>query len=485
MMKKTAAAIISVILLCMFCAGLTAAETVKGTEAAGAETAKFGDIQYVLYLGTNDKDTNTPVFTQTEAMEKAREILIRHFGGYTIQEAHGGWIDNEKEYQEYTLVIYLSDTTLDQVHAAANEMIETFRQSSVLIQENPTQTEFYTPQETADRSTAALLSEYWTEGSAAAESLNDYLRAVTDEKSPDFIPVDERIAVFDLDGTLMCETYPFCFEYMVFADYALHSGSDTITDEVRAVAQEIVDAAGKAKPNGMSTRQARAGAIAYRGMTMDEVAEMVAVFKGTEAWGFSGMIRGDAFYKPMVELFEKLQQNGFSVYVVTATERNIVRELIAGTLDIPPSHVIGTEYGYTTTGQGDAADPDYTFQPSDRIVFDGSYYGENAKTSKVDAIVREIGQQPVLAFGNSSGDLAMEIYTISNNPRRSAAYMVMADDEEREYGDAAGAAEKAKAYSEQGIGIISMRDDFKTIYGDDVIKVEMPQAEDEVSEPAA
>ena len=63
--------------------------------------------------------------------------------------------------------------------------------------------------------------------------------------------------------------------------------------------------------------------------------------------------------------------------------------------------------------------------------------------------------------------------------------MVMADDEEREYGDAAGAAEKAKAYSEQGIGIISMRDDFKTIYGDDVIKVEMPQAEDEVSEPAA
>ena len=77
------------------------------------------------------------------ALEQAKEILIRHFGGYTIQEAHGGWIDGETEYQEYTLVIYLSDTTLDQVHAAADEMIETFRQSSVLIQENPTRTEFY------------------------------------------------------------------------------------------------------------------------------------------------------------------------------------------------------------------------------------------------------------------------------------------------------------------------------------------------------
>ena len=482
-MKKAASAMISMLLLLVLCAGLSIAENANATDAAGA--GEYGDVQYVLYLGTNDKDTNAPVFTQMEAMERAREILIRHFGGYTIQEAHGGWIDKDTEYQEYTLVIYLSDTTLDQVHAAANEMIETFRQSSVLIQENPTRTEFYSPREETERNTDMLLSEYWTEGSAAAESLNAYLLAVTDENSPDFIPVDERIAVFDLDGTLMCETYPFCFEYMVFADYALHSGSDTITDEVRAVAQEIMDAAGGEKPDGMSTRQARAGAVAYQGMTMDELAEVVARFKGKEAWGFSGMTYGGAFYKPMVELFEKLQQNGFTVYIVTATERNIVREVIAGTLRIPASQVIGTEYGYTTTGQGDMADTDYTFQPSDRIVFDGSYYGENAKTSKVDAIVREIGQQPVLAFGNSSGDLAMEIYTISNNPRKSAAYMVIADDEEREYGDADSAVEKGRAYSELGIGIISMRDDFRTIYGDDVKKVGMPQTEDEAQEPAA
>ncbi len=315
-----------------------------------------------------------------------------------------------------------------------------------------------------------LLSEYWTEGSAAAENINDYLRAVTDVSSPDYIPVEDRIAVFDLDGTLMSETYPFCFEYMVFADYALNSGSDTITDEFRAVAQEIMDAAGKAKPDGMSTRQAAVGAIAYKGMTMQELAEVVKNFKTSEAWGFSGMTRGEAYYKPMVELFEKLQENGFTVYVVTATERNIVREVIKGTLNIPPSHVIGTEYGYTATGQGPAADADYTFKPTDQIVFDGNYYGENAKTSKVDAIVREIGQQPVLAFGNSSGDLAMEIYTISGNPYRSAAYMVLADDEAREYGDSAGAADKRASYEDMGIVVISMRDDFKTIYGDGVLK---------------
>ena len=320
----------------------------------------------------------------------------------------------------------------------------------------------------------ALLSDYWTEGSATAENINAYIQAVTDKASPDYIPVEDRIAVFDLDGTLMSETYPFCFEYMVFADYALNNGSDTITDEVRSVAQEIMDATGKEKPDGMSTRQAAAAAIAYQGMTMKEISEITGNFKKSEAWGFFGMARGDAFYKPMLELFEKLQKDDFTIYIVTATERNIVREVIKGTLDIPPANVIGTEYGYTATGQGNMPDTDYTFQPSDQIVFDGNYYGENAKTSKVDAIVREIGQQPVLAFGNSSGDIAMEIYTISGNPYRSAAYMVLADDEVREYGNADSAANNRVKYENMGIGVISMKDDFKTIYGDSVKKVEMP-----------
>ena len=319
---------------------------------------------------------------------------------------------------------------------------------------------------------AVSLGEYWTEGSEPAESINEYIASVTDENSPDYIPVEKRIAVFDLDGTLMCETYPFCFEYMLFADYALNSGSSTITDEVRAVAQEIVDAAGGAKPDGMSTRQAAAGAVAYKGMTMRELAEIVDKFKGSEAWGFSGLTRGEAYYKPMLELVAKLQENDFTIYVVTATERNIVREIIKGTLDIPACNVIGTEYGYTATGQGDTEDTNYTFAPGDKVVFDGSYYGENAKMSKVDAIVREIGEQPVLAFGNSSGDLAMELYTISDNPYKSAAYMVLADDEEREYGDTEAAKEKRASYEKQGIGVISMKDDFKTIYGEGVVKAE-------------
>ncbi len=109
-----------------------------------AVAERFQDKQYVLYLGTNDKDSNQPVFSREESMEKAKEILVKHFGGYTIQDAEGGWVDDKGTLcQEYTLVIYLSDTDIDKVYDASNELIDTFHQSSVLIQENPTRTEFY------------------------------------------------------------------------------------------------------------------------------------------------------------------------------------------------------------------------------------------------------------------------------------------------------------------------------------------------------
>ena len=127
--------IVAVLALC-----LSAVSLIVALKPAAKDTQ---DTQYVLYLGTNDKDTNEPVFTPEEARAKAEEILIDHFGGYTIQEANGGWEYEGVRYREYTIVIYLSDTTLDEVHVAADDMIRVFNQSSVLIQANKTTTEFY------------------------------------------------------------------------------------------------------------------------------------------------------------------------------------------------------------------------------------------------------------------------------------------------------------------------------------------------------
>ena len=139
-MSKKAGIAISILSIIAIVISVTA--LIICLKPAGTDAEKT-DVQYVLYLGTNDKDSNLPVFPPDEAKKKAEDILIDHFGGYTIQEASGGWVDGNTEYQEYTLVIYLSDTNLESVHRAADEMIDTFHQSSVLIQANQTITEFY------------------------------------------------------------------------------------------------------------------------------------------------------------------------------------------------------------------------------------------------------------------------------------------------------------------------------------------------------
>ena len=102
------------------------------------------DIQYVLFLGTNDKDTYTAFGTTEEIKAKVDEVLTKHFDGFTIQEANGGWTnENGTVYHEYTVVILLSNTDIDKVHAAADDLIKEFNQSSILIQANETKTEFY------------------------------------------------------------------------------------------------------------------------------------------------------------------------------------------------------------------------------------------------------------------------------------------------------------------------------------------------------
>ena len=131
------------IILCLVAVCLSGVSLVSSLKMQPTAAQTQEDVQYVLYLGTNDKDTNQPVLPEEDAKAMAEEILLNHFGGYTIQNANGGWIDGDKVYQEYTLVIYLSDTDSEQVHAAAAELIDVFNQSSVLIQANRTTTEFY------------------------------------------------------------------------------------------------------------------------------------------------------------------------------------------------------------------------------------------------------------------------------------------------------------------------------------------------------
>ena len=142
MSKKTgmAAIILSVVAIC-----LSVVSLYRSIDKTPNESR---DIQYVMFLGTNDKDTNEPYGTAEEAKSKVDEVLTKYFEGFTIQEANGGWVNDDGSVaHEYTVVILLSDTTLDRVHQASDDLIKEFNQSSILIQANETVTEFYSGDE--------------------------------------------------------------------------------------------------------------------------------------------------------------------------------------------------------------------------------------------------------------------------------------------------------------------------------------------------
>ena len=98
----------------------------------------------------------------------------------------------------------------------------------------------------------------------------------------------------------------------------------------------------------------------------------------------------------------------------------------------------------------------------------GEFVVKNLKMNKVSIIIQEIGQQPVLSFGNSTGDASMAEYVTSGNPYKSLAFMLCCDDTERENGNPEKAAKMEGMCEEFGWVPISMKDDWSTIYGDGV-----------------
>ena len=88
--------------------------------------------------------------------------------------------------------------------------------------------------------------------------------------------------------------------------------------------------------------------------------------------------------------------------------------------------------------------------------------------NKVFNIAQEIGKKPVLSFGNSSGDISMHEYTLSGNKYKSKAFMLVADDTERDHADMTETNKRIDLWGQYDYTIISMKHDFKTIYGEGV-----------------
>ena len=316
---------------------------------------------------------------------------------------------------------------------------------------------------------AEPLTEYWSSDSSVAQSLRDYVKKVTDPKDEaNFIPVKDRIAVFDMDGTLTCETYYTYYDTMMFIEFCLNDHPERVSDALKQVAASI-------KPGYKADETlARNFAKAYAGMTVEELYDYAVTFGQKKTESFNNMRYIDNFYLPMAELVKYLYENDFTIYVISGTERTTTRAIVANSPIrdyVTPNHVIGTDFEVKQPGhEAESSNMDFKYADGDELVITGGFIQKNLNANKSIYVEREIGQRPVLAFGNGGSDTSMMNYAIDiRNPYPAEAYMIVADDTEREWGPQDWD-EKSAEYREMGYTPVSMKNDFAKIYPDGVTK---------------
>ena len=315
----------------------------------------------------------------------------------------------------------------------------------------------------------------WTDDAQLKVKLTNYIDEITDITSDKYKPEEDRVAVFDFDGTLFCETDPNYFDYCLLKYRVLDDPEykDKASDFEKEVANKIKEQNETgASFKGLEVDHGKAVASAFKGMTNAEFNDYIQEFKKQPMPSYEGMTRGGGYYKPMLEVVDYLKANDFDVYVVSGTDRFIVRGIIDNSpLELLNRKIIGSDETLVASGQGDSDGLDYTFTGDDKLVTGGEFIIKNLKMNKVSVIMQEIGQQPVLSFGNSTGDSSMAKYVTTNNPYESLAFMLCCDDIERENGNIEKADKMFDLCETNGWVPVSMKNDWTTIYGDEVVKV--------------
>ena len=325
--------------------------------------------------------------------------------------------------------------------------------------------------ELANRAKEEPLAGYWASDSVAAERLRNFVEKTTNPADKEnFIPVKDRIAVFDMDGTLACETFYTYYDTMMFIEYCLKDHPDKVSEELKQVAAAI-------EPGYTADENlARNFAKAYAGMTVQELYDYAVEFGKRKTSSFNNMRYIDNCYLPMVELVQYLYENDFTIYVISGTERTTTRAIIANSPlgeYVTPNHVIGTDFEVKQRGhETESSNMDFKYENGDDLVLTGGFIQKNLNANKSIYVEREIGQRPVLAFGNSGSDTSMMNYTIdSRNPYPAEAFMIVADDDVREWGKQ-NWEEKSAEYEEKGYTPISMKNDFLQIYPEGITRAD-------------
>ncbi|MBQ3698634.1 MAG: haloacid dehalogenase-like hydrolase [Prevotella sp.] len=320
--------------------------------------------------------------------------------------------------------------------------------------------------------------KYWNAEALSLMQLKQFVADVTAEGSEMFVPAEDRLAVFDLDGTLLCETAPYYLHWMVMFHRILEDSTYVPTEEQLAFALDARDRVYNHKTidKDFDDKVQDIQNSAFTGLTQQEMEAWVSDFLSTPCEGLDSLTWGTALYWPMIEVVSYLVANDFQVYFCSGSDRDIIRPLILGIVPIKRYQVIGSDCHYLPEGKAEefgwvepAIMERYSFEEvKGQRVVRGLFKQKCTSFNKVDFMTRQLGQKPILTFGNSSGDYPMFEYVTTGNSYPSMAFCLLCDDLVRELGNEAKADKCRKACEENGWVPVSMRDDWTTIYGPDV-----------------
>ena len=292
---------------------------------------------------------------------------------------------------------------------------------------------------------------------APKKAIAAFVEKVTKEGSADFVPPNERIATFDNDGTLWCEQ-PMYFQFF----FAL--------DRVKALAPQHPEWKTK-EPFASLLKGDAKGALAggekaileiimatHSGMTITEFEKLVADWIATAQHPKFKRPYTECVYQPMLELLAYLRANGFKTFIVSGGGIEFMRPWVEKVYGIPPEQVVGSS-GKVKFELREGK-PVLVKLPAVIFIDD--------KEGKPVGINEHIGRRPVMAFGNSDGDLQMLQWTAGGDGPRLCLYVHHTDaerefayDRESHIGQLDKGLDEANA---KGWTVVSMKDDWKTIF---------------------
>ncbi|MFL1485616.1 HAD family hydrolase [Marinobacter sp. LN3S78] len=293
-------------------------------------------------------------------------------------------------------------------------------------------------------------------GSKAA--IIDFVESVTDKDADTFVPAEDRIAVFDNDGTLISEQ-PMYFQ----AAYALDRLREKAAEDPSILESDVLKAANEGDMKGMMAGGMEGLSeiinVSHAGMSVEEFQADARAWLASTEHPTSGLTYGDMIFQPMVELLTYLRDQNFKVYIVTGGGVDFVRAFAEDAYNVPPEQVVAT-LGNTEYQISEGGTP--------MLMKTGGIFFIDDKAGKPVGIMRGIGKRPVMAVGNSDGDFQMLEWTTAGAGPRLGMLLHHTDgerefayDRDSHFGKLADGLDQA---GDRGWVLVDMANDWETVW---------------------